>query len=648
MAVGLLGLVGLQLYWIGSALQLQKEQFAYKVTDALQEVVRTLERQEIVYLTKQRIQTREQQNRLMAIARKESKPAKSITNPRSRPVTESRPKNNQLNRSPDWLAASPGMIPAGSVVVQSDALHPTVHPLSADQMVVVEDFFRQQDELMAVGDWQTQLDQQQRFNQWIEQNLNDELTRINNQVAQTARRQDSTARVARIRTRRAAQQRKLQQTGSLAASVPTTVTTSSSPLSAIQTVRRNGQSRLDRTEEQSHMIKDVLKGLLLSDRPIEDRVNRLALDTLLRQSLAERGISIPFAYGVRTRLRPKFLFTSHSTEPKRFDSDGYKAALFPNNLMESGNYVYVYFPTQQEFILSRLAFTFGASAVLLLVILACFYIAISTIVKQKKLADIKNDFINNMTHEFKTPISTISLAVEMAQEQLQSVRVNEVGTFAMAGSADLPNGRPESVDQPIPDPRLTRYMGIIRDENRRLGSHVEKVLQMALLDRGEIVLNLSPVNIHDIIEKVLNNIGIQIEQREGEVDLNFDAEHELIEADEVHLTNILYNLLDNAIKYSPGKPHITLQTRSLPEGISITVADRGLGMTKDQISRVFEKFYRVPTGNRHDVKGFGLGLSYVKKMVDEHHGQIRVESELGRGSSFEIELPYKQSERVNE
>ena len=651
MAVGLLGLVGLQLYWIGSALQLQKEQFAYKVTDALQEVVRTLERQEIVYLTKQRIQTREQQNRLMAIARKESKPAKSITN--SHPTTESRPKNNQLNRAPDWLAASQGMIPAGSVVVQSDALHPTVHPLSADQMVVVEDFFRQQDELMAVGDWQTQLAQQQQFNQWIEHNLNDELNRINNQVAQKARRQDSTARVARMRVRQVAQQRKAQQAGSLVALAPDVVSrpTNLSPLPANQTVRRSDQSRPgqsrpdqsrpDRTEEQSRMIKDVLKGLLLSDRPIEDRVNRLALDTLLRQSLAERGISIPFAYGVRTRLRPKFLFTSHSTEPKQFDSDGYKAALFPNNLMESGNYVYVYFPTQQEFILSRLAFTFGASAVLLLVILACFYIAISTIVRQKKLADIKNDFINNMTHEFKTPISTISLAVEMAQEQLVSAHADRVGAFVMTGSADLPDPR---TDQPIPDPRLTRYMGIIRDENRRLGSHVEKVLQMALLDRGEIVLNISPVNIHDIIEKVLNNIGIQIEQREGEVDLNFDAEHELIEADEVHLTNILYNLLDNAIKYSPGKPHITLQTRSLPEGISITVADRGLGMTKDQISRVFETFYRVPTGNRHDVKGFGLGLSYVKKMVDEHHGQIRVESELGRGSSFEIELPYKQSE----
>lgn len=651
MAVGLLGLIGLQLYWIGSALQLQKEQFAYKVTDALQEVVRTLERQEIVYLTKQRIRAREQQDRLMAIARKETKPAVSVAIPRSRSTTttpqlttQRRPNRNPSPLPTDRLAASPGMMPAGAVVVQSDALQPTVHPLSADQMVVVEEFFRQQEELMAVGDWQTQLAQQQQFDHWIKHNLPDELSRINNQVAQTTRRQDSAARAARIRARRATQKREAQQTGSLVASaVPDVV---SKPVSL---------SHYGRVEEQSRRIEDVLKGLLLSDRPIEDRVSRLALDTLLRQSLAERGINIPFAYGVRTRLRPQFLFTSHGTEPKQLNLDGYKAALFPNNLMDTGNYVYVRFPTQQQFILSRLAFTFGASAVLLLVILACFYIAISTIVKQKKLADIKNDFINNMTHEFKTPISTISLAVEMAQEQLRSVHADGVSVATVVEPVGMPHRQPDyevplstGSDQPAPTNRLTRYMGIIRDENRRLGSHVEKVLQMALLDRGEIVLKLSPVNIHDIIEKVLNNIGLQIEQREGEVELNFDAEHEIVEADEVHLTNILYNLLDNAIKYSPGKPHITLQTRSLPEGISVTVTDQGLGMTKDQLSRVFEKFYRVPTGNRHDVKGFGLGLSYVKKMVDEHHGQIRVESQPGKGSSFEVILPYKQSERVKE
>ena len=629
MAIGLLGLVGLQLYWISSALRLQKEQFAYKVTDALQEVVRTLERQEIVYLTKQRIQVREKQNRLMAIAKKEGKSIQKSPDEQKVALNEpalSKPRNEFRRflgkQLPAHQIVPPGMVPAGAVMVQSDVLHPVIHPLSAEQMAVVEDFFRQQDELMAVGDWQAQLVQQQQFDHWVETVLNTELTRINNQVGHDS------VRVTKNRVRRSTQQRRLQA-GNATASAKSGLPTQ--PVSLSQ----------HRAEEQSHMIKDVLKGLLLSDRPIEDRVNRIALDTLLRQSLAERGISIPFAYAVRTRQQPKFLFTSLGIEAQQFDAGGYKAALFPNNLLETGNYVYVYFPTQQQFILSRLGFTFGASVVLILVILACFYIAISTIVRQKKLADIKNDFINNMTHEFKTPISTISLAVEMAQEQLRS----ESRSPMVAGGHGLVD---ESDVVGKPDSRLTRYMSIIRDETRRLGSHVEKVLQMALLDRGEIKLNLSSVNVHDVIEKVLNNLSLQIEQRGGEVDLHFDADREVIEADELHLTNIVYNLLDNALKYSPESPHITLSTRSLPDGVSITVMDQGLGMTKDQTSRIFEKFYRVPTGNRHDVKGFGLGLSYVKKMIDEHHGQILVESHLGKGSSFEVVLPYKMSERAKE
>lgn len=615
MAVGLLGLVGLQSYWISSALHLQKEQFDYKVTDALQEVVRTLERQEIMYLTKQRIQAHEHQGKLMAIGKKEAQtaPVTKLPEEKAKPRVASRentkPDLVEQTRKSDPNRIAYGTAPAGAVVVQSDVLHPVAHPLSPEQMAVVEEFFRQQDELMAVGDWQAQLAQQQQFNQWVDQILINELNQINGQVA-ASRRQDSLAQLKLVRNKlkQAARQRKLQQANQDSANEGRVAVTAG----------LNAQ----KAGEQSKMIKEVLKGLLFSDRPIEDRINRLALDTLLRQSLQERGISIPFAFGVRTKSQPAFLFTSMGMNAQMFSEGGYKAALFPNNMMETGNYVYIYFPTQRQFILSQLWFTFGASAVLILVILACFYIAISTIVRQKKLADIKNDFINNMTHEFKTPISTISLAVEMAQEQV---------SHPVAGS-----------DESSINERLSRYMGIIRDETRRLGSHVEKVLQMALLDRGEIKLKLSSVNVHDVIEKVLNNMSLQIEQREGELDLEFDADREVVEADEVHLTNIVYNLLDNALKYSPEKPHITLVTRSLPEGVSISVSDEGLGMTKEQINRIFEKFYRVPTGNRHDVKGFGLGLSYVKKMIEEHHGQITVESQPGKGSTFDVILPYKQ------
>ncbi len=611
MAVGLLGLIGLQSYWISSALVLQKKQFDYKVTDALQEVVRTLERQEILYLTRQRIQSREKQERLIAISRRKesTQTAETATEQNRQPTADATLMQKQTaDRQIERLAGGrrrtvPNAGGMGGMVVQSDVLHPMVQPLTLEQAAVVEAFFRQQDELIAVGDWQTQIAQQQQFGQWLDGQILTEMVHINEQVAEKKRHKDSVSRYKRLLARRERQR--------------------SADKSATDTARivsRPASMSSSQATEQTRWIKDVLNGLMLSDRPIEDRVNRLALDTLLRQTLQDRGISIPFAFGVRTKTRPAFLFTSAGMDTQHFNESGYRAVLFPNNMTETGNYLYVYFPTQRAFILNQLGFTLGASVLLIVVILACFYIAINTIVQQKKLADIKNDFINNMTHEFKTPISTISLAAEMAQEQ-----VGRSGGDDVAGLNE----------------RVGRYMGIIRDETRRLGSHVEKVLQMALLDRGEIRLKLSSVNVHDVIEKVLNNIGIQIEQRGGEVDLSFDADQEVIDADELHVTNILYNLLDNALKYSPNTPIIGIKTASLPEGVSITVSDQGLGMTKEQVNRIFEKFYRVPTGNRHDVKGFGLGLSYVKKMVDEHHGQILVDSQPGKGSTFEVILPYK-------
>lgn len=250
---------------------------------------------------------------------------------------------------------------------------------------------------------------------------------------------------------------------------------------------------------------------------------------------------------------------------------------------------------------------FGSSILLILMIGGIFYSSINTMMRQKNLSLIKNDFINNMTHEFKTPISTISLAVEVMKDG----QINK---------------------------NPTKYLNIIKDENSRLGSQVEKVLQMALLDKGEVKLEQTDVNIHEIIEQVSQNLGVQIEQKEGILDLHLNAEDPEFAADEVHMTNIIYNLLDNANKYSNGKPEIEVSTVNIPKGIRISINDKGIGMTKENVAKIFDKFYRVSTGNVHDVKGFGLGLSYVKKMVDLHNGQILVSSKPGEGTTFELEF----------
>ncbi|NID11679.1 sensor histidine kinase [Fibrivirga algicola] len=639
MAVGLLGLVGFQLYWISNALHLQKEQFDYKVTDALQEVVRSLERQEIQYQARHRLAAQQQQRQLKAIGKGNQLAEHTDAAPRSRSVA--RRDNHRSAQSPNSSSAYPLEGRPGTVTIQMDALQPIQRSLTPEQLRTVDEFYKQQDELMAAGDLEAQLIQQERFGRWIDQVLQSHINEVlrsssglvvPDSVSQAGQSRAYGAATRQSKLGKPRPKKTSLSTDKLVESTPTDNNVSNRPGS--------GTSVTD----QSETIKDIFRGVLMADRPLAERVNRFMLDTLLRQALSERGISIPFDYAVRSPQQGDLLFTStgltlgnmpvaaRTAIQQQFEESTYKAALFPNNMLETGNYLYLFFPDQRAFILSRMTATLAGSAILILVIMGCFYVAITTILRQKKMADIKNDFINNMTHEFKTPISTIGLAVEMARDQLAS---SAAPVMAEAGESTGGSGLTD---------RLARYVSIIRDENQRLGSHVEKVLQMALLDKGEVKLALTPVNVHDVVEKVLNTMSLSIEQRQGEIDMDFDATQEVVMADEVHLTNMLYNLIDNAIKYSPDHVAIRLRTYNtpLPNGkpaVAIAVADEGLGLTKEQISRIFETFYRVPTGNRHDVKGFGLGLSYVKKMAEEHQGQITVTSTPGRGSEFQLIIP---------
>ena len=255
------------------------------------------------------------------------------------------------------------------------------------------------------------------------------------------------------------------------------------------------------------------------------------------------------------------------------------------------------------FIIGAILFTF--------IITTAFFITIRTLLKQKKLSEIKSDFINNMTHEFKTPLATISLAVDALKNE--KVKHNE-----------------EKTDY---------FTGIIKEENRRMNKQVETILQAALLDKKEVQLNLKKTPSHDFIVSALNNINLQIDEKQGSLEVHLDAENDLIMADEVHFTNLINNLLDNAVKYSKENLHIKLSTHNTNGHFKIKIEDNGIGMNKETLSRIFEKFYRAHTGNVHNVKGFGLGLSYVKTMVQAHHGTIRAESVLGKGSTFIISLP---------
>ncbi len=273
--------------------------------------------------------------------------------------------------------------------------------------------------------------------------------------------------------------------------------------------------------------------------------------------------------------------------------------------------MHVIVPNAKHIVIRQLRWMIAGAILFTLILLAAFYVTLNALIRQKKLSEIKNDFINNMTHEFKTPLATISLAVD-----------------ALRNEKVIQNRE-----------KMNYFGGIIKEENKRMNKQVETILQAALSDRQELQLNLKPIHVHDIIHNALSNFNLQLQERSGVADLQLNAKNDLINADEVHFTNLISNLIDNAVKYSKDNLQLRIATSSTLKSLVVRIEDNGIGMTKETVKRIFEKFYRAHTGNLHNVKGFGLGLSYVKTVVDAHHGKIKVESILGRGTTFVIEMP---------
>lgn len=271
----------------------------------------------------------------------------------------------------------------------------------------------------------------------------------------------------------------------------------------------------------------------------------------------------------------------------------------------------------KSFALQSLKWRFVTAILFSLIILAAFYLTVRTMLQQKKLSEIKNDFINNMTHEFKTPIATISLAVDAMRNEKVVQDRDKMGYFS----------------------------GIIKEENQRMNRQVETILKASQLEKQEVDLNLKPIHVHELIKDVVDNFALQLDSKNGKVEMSLEAKNDLVNADEVHFSNLVNNLVDNAVKYSKENvpPIIKLSTQSNGKNFVMKIEDNGIGMNRDSLKRIFEKFYRVHTGNVHNVKGFGLGLSYVKTMVEAHHGDIKAESTLGKGSSFIIDLPLNHS-----
>ncbi len=361
---------------------------------------------------------------------------------------------------------------------------------------------------------------------------------------------------------------------------------------------------------QRFHMESITERIISIDLPIEERTSLAQLDSLVQIELKERGFTANVNLAVMDDNN-SYVMLSEGFDPKDRQSI-YTEKLFPYD-PESANkfYLQLHIPRQSFVIIQSMGVMFIASIVLILAMIAIFLATLAIIFKQKRMAEIRNDFVSNMTHELKTPIATISLAAQMLEDKNIPTELKNVDHLSK----------------------------MVREESKRLGLLVEKVLQMAIFDRGTFKLKRKQLNLHSIIRKVLENYTLQFQAKDVKVTCDLSAEQLEVYADEVHITNIISNLIDNAIKYSKESPVINISTLNKNDGIIVSVKDNGIGISKEYQKRIFDQFYRVPTGNVHSVKGFGLGLSYVKKIAEMHDGSIWVKSEQGVGSTFNIYIP---------
>ena len=342
---------------------------------------------------------------------------------------------------------------------------------------------------------------------------------------------------------------------------------------------------------------------------VESNFSKDEVEQIIQRQLQQNNVKDSFQFTINN------MFHNAIMQSERFqvadERNLFPMDLAPDDALRSHETLYLYITEDKSAIIREMLWVIIASIVFTSIIVLAFAVTVRTLFNQKKISEIKSDFINNMTHELKTPLATISLAIDALTNE------------KVIHDAD----------------KIKIYSSMIKEENKRMNKQVEKILQAARLEKEEIKLNLQKLDVHQVINKVADNFALQVQEKNGTLTLHLKAPNPIIEADEVHFSNIIFNLLDNALKYSDKVPHIEVETLSSGGVISIKVKDNGIGMNKETQSRIFEKFYRAHTGNIHNVKGFGLGLSYVKAIVEAHNGKIKVESTQGKGSTFTMLLP---------
>jgi len=367
----------------------------------------------------------------------------------------------------------------------------------------------------------------------------------------------------------------------------------------------------DKEMDFDQIVMQLETEFLQRQIPIEKRFSSATVTDILEKSLLSMGLDLDFEYAI-TDDKMKVKLSSENFDIAETDNC-YKFNMMPGSLFSNPDVLMVYFPTKKQYTLQAIYAQLATSVFLVLIFILTFSITFYALIRQKKLSEVKNDFINNMTHEFKTPIATIKLA-----------------------AASLKNDKTQS-NHIV----MTNMLDIIKQETDRMNSHVEQVLQMAVLDKQNLQIKKQKENVNELLTDAVNNIEIIIKEKGGSIIMNLCKEDSILSIDRDLMSNVFNNLLDNAVKYSDEEPKIQVNSYFKSNRFNISISDNGIGMTKEVVKKIFEKFYRAPTGNIHNIKGFGLGLNYAREIVVAHRGTITVKSSPGKGSTFTVSLPIK-------
>ncbi len=363
------------------------------------------------------------------------------------------------------------------------------------------------------------------------------------------------------------------------------------------------------------MARELMEDRMFSydESHLRKKTDMALLDSLLADQFGQRNLNTEWQFAVYNPSRGELDLrqASYHADALRDPKQSFHFELFPDDMDTHPDFLLLYFPNERQYVLGQVWPLVVSSIVLAVIIILSFLYTLIMYFRQGKLSELKTDFINNMTHEFKTPVSTISLACEALNDK----------------------------DIKKSDELYQAYINIINEENKRLGLMAERILQTARLEKGSLTLQKEEIDLHELLDEAIRNIGIQIEIKDGQIIKDFHAMKPRVEVDRMHMMNVVQNLLDNANKYTPVKPQIVVSTRDSGEGLVFCIQDNGIGISKSEQKKIFEKLYRVPEGNIHNFKGFGLGLSYVKTVVESHGGRIRLESELKKGTRMEVFLP---------